>query len=957
MASLVQIDAAMPRRLLVVEDSPSDRRLIQEMLIDAGATPEDVNCAGSLAEARRVLTDSRPDCILLDLSLPDALGLEGVAVMAAAAPDVPVVVVSGQRADSLVYAAMAEGADEYLCKSDLSNSGLRDVLIRAAQRRRGSEANRQQSTTASLVLDSIDSPTAAVDGSGRILAVNHAWVMASVTRGADVTKTGVGVNYLTVCDQAVGQFAEGAAESAAGIRSVLHGEAERFAIDYPCAGPAGERWFSLRVTPAGEVGGGAVLTHLDITELKLAEMQLRKREARLHTVLDESAPIFIMFDPDGTIVHCSEATTKMLGLNDLSLVGAQVFKRVDPKDVPRAQEAMHRVLGAPGRTERIHLRAQDGRGRWRELDLALANLVDDPRVGAVAVTGSDVTESYFNQIARRLERRLLQSLPTAVTVIDERGVVVYWNDRAEDLYGHSADEAVGRPIADLQIADMESREARQIIKEVISTGRWEGDYEATRSDGTKVPVHHTLERIVDDAIGFRGMVGASLDISERRELEENLAFQALHDSLTGLPNRRLFVEHLENSLSRAVRTGRRTAVLFIDLDDFKVTNDRIGHLGGDQVLRSVGEAIVGVLRAGDVAARLGGDEFVVCCEDLGGPDDAWMVAVRINTLLSAPFLVDGEPTVATASIGVALSGPGSRAEVLLRNADIAMYAAKQAGKARVEFFDDTLHNQVRRRNELALELEEALDRGQIKTYFQPEIDLVTGRLVGFEALVRWLHPDRGMVPPDEFIPLAEESWLISRLGKQVLQDSCAALHSWLRSAPDRPIKMAVNVSTRQLSDPSFPETVRQVIQEAGVPPESVCLEVTESALIDADLAAAALWDLKAAGVDIAIDDFGTGYSSLSRLHQFPLDYLKIDRSFVSGMMERAKDWVIVSSVLGLAQGLNVRTIAEGIEDEAQRDRLAAAGCDYGQGWLWSPAVPYEEATALVLVSGALEVSG
>ena len=943
----------LPATLLVIEDSPSDRRLIREMLVDSGADPDGVMCVGSLSEARRVLTANTPACILLDLSLPDAVGLEGVAVMASAAPEVPLVVVSGRPPDSLVYAAMAEGADEYLCKTDLDPIRINDVVIRAVQRRVGSESSRRNSVTASLVLDSIDAPTVALDGSGRIVAANGAWFDSCASSMVDRSAVGVGINYLTVCDQAAGLFAEGASESASGIRSVLFGEVDRFSVDYPCATDAGDRWFTMRVTPTGELGGGALVTHLDITHLKQAEQQLRRHEALLHSVFDETAPIFMLIGAEGIVQHVSEATTQLLGLHEHALVGSHGFSRADPGDSERALQAVRRVLDAPKRSERLEIRILDGSGRWRRLDIAIANLIDDPKVGAIAITGCDITQGHINQIARHLESRLLQRLPAGVIVTDDRGVIVYWNDRATSMYGYSVDDALGRQLSDLKIVPTGTEAEKAMVLGELSSGRWEGDYEATRADGNTLPVHTILEQIDDLQIGFRGVVGASTDISERRQLESDLAFQALHDSVTGLPNRRLFVEHLETALSRSNRNGKRTAVLFIDLDDFKLVNDRIGHLGGDHVLRMVGRVITDVLRGGDVAARLGGDEFVVCCDDLDGPEHALAVANRIVRALATPMGVEGAGPATTASIGLAVSGTSSRADGLLRNADIAMYAAKQAGKARVELFDDALHAQVRRKNDLAVQLERALDQGEIQTYFQPEVDLITGALVGFEALGRWHHPERGMVPPDEFIPIAEESGLVARLGNDVLEDSCRALRGWLDDDPTRALKVAVNVSARQLSDPTYPESVQRALEKARVPAEAVCLEVTESALIDADVAATSLWELKEAGVEIAIDDFGTGYSSLSRLHRFPLDYLKIDRSFVAGMSHRPEDAVIVSTVLSLARGLGIKTIAEGIEEESQLDELAASGCEFGQGWLWSPAVPLPEADAIVRSPGPL----
>ena len=562
------------------------------------------------------------------------------------------------------------------------------------------------------------------------------------------------------------------------------------------------------------------------------------------------------------------------------------------------------------------------------------------------LTGSDVTERCDTQIAPCLEARILQHLPAAVTVTDDKGIVVYWNDRAATMYGLTRMQALGRRIAELHVAPS-GVQGDEIMQSVAASGGWEGDYESIRADGTKLPVHMTLEQIVDAEIGLYGIVGHSMDISDRRVLEESLEFQSLHDTVTGLPNRRLFIGNLDVTLARAGRDRKHTAVLSIDLDDFKLINDRIGESAGDRVLRYVGARIAGAVRPGDVVARLGGDEYIVCCDELGGAEEAYAVADRILESLAEPCQVDGRSTRVAASIGIAVSGPDSRADGLLRNADIAMYAAKQSGKGHVELFDDALHNEVRCRRELSIELKKALDRGQIKTLFQPQVCLRTGDLVGFEALARWPHPERGMVSPAEFIPVAEECGLIGQLGRTVLEDSCRALRTWLSASPGSSVKVAVNVSARQLADTSFPDMVRSVFDEIGVDARRVCLEVTESALIDVDVASAALWRLKETGVEIAIDDFGTGYSSLSRLHRFPLDYLKIDGTFVAGMSERTEDAVIVACVLALARGLGLCAIAEGIETNAQLDQLVASGCELGQGWLWSAAIPIDEAVELV----------
>jgi len=938
--------------VLVVEDRRLDQRLIFQALVEGGVRPEAVECVASLREARRVLTDHPVSCVLLDLSLPDASGLEGVTLLSAAAPDTPVVIVTDQPGGAMVYAAMAEGADEYLCKADLGPQVLSDVVARAIQRRRGADRHRQALASAASVFASISSPIAVIDGSGRIIAVNPAWERAGLAAGADPTRIGTGVNYLAVCDHAEGRFADEAAAIATGIRGVLAGDLDSFTMDYPCDTPERERWFSLRVNPSGEMGGGAVLIHLDVTDLKVAERGAVAQDTRLFGVIDATSPIFALVGADGTVLHNSEQTRRLLGLQEGERIGEDVFALIEAADRQRAMEVFVRVCSTPGARERTTVRALDGDGRWRDLDLSVINLLDDPRIGAIAVTGSDVTDTRLHQIARRLESRLLAGLPVAIGLTDESGILVYWNARAEELFGHRRDAVIGRNVADLGLETPDEAVRSEIQRCLEETGTWEGDVAGPRADGTLVPLHVVMERIDDHEIDFHGTVYASYDNTERERLEAELEFQAFHDPLTLLPNRRLFVERLDAVLARHEAEGRLAAVTFIDLDDFKALNDRVGHSAGDQALQLIAERLESVLRPGDLVARIGGDEFVVGFADLHGPDEAVAIAERVLEAVRAPFRIGHHGLHLSATIGVAMSQPGVPADGLLRNADAAMYEAKGGGKDTVWLFDDALQQRTRDRREQADTLQRAVLAGDIHAELQPQFCLHTGDLIGFEALARWRRPDGQGADAADFIELAEESGVIDLIDRLVLAEACQALAAFHAEVPGRAPTIAVNVSAPHLSDPTFPALVRDLVEGAGFPPELLCIEVVESALVDEHVAAAVLEEVKDIGVELAIDDFGTGYSSLSRLQRFAVDYLKIDRGFVAGMDAGRDDAAVVSAVIGLARALGLRTVAEGIETEAQRDRLVDLGVDIGQGFLWSRAVPVDDALEMVRRAGS-----
>jgi diguanylate cyclase (GGDEF)-like protein len=419
-----------------------------------------------------------------------------------------------------------------------------------------------------------------------------------------------------------------------------------------------------------------------------------------------------------------------------------------------------------------------------------------------------------------------------------------------------------------------------------------------------------------------------------------MAHRVLHDPLTDLPNRTLFFDRLELALARLRRHQTSIAVLFIDLDNFKVVNDSLGHSAGDKLLVELGGRLRCAIRPSDTIARFGGDEFVVLCEDITDARDAVLVGERIIEATANPFTLEGREMYVTTSVGVALAiGSDATPETLLRDADAAMYRAKERGPGRVEVFDEAMRTRILERLDLENGLRRALHNDEFLVYYQPEVSMSDSRMVAVEALVRWEHPERGLLEPIDFIPLAEETGLIVEIGAWVLQQACAQVAKWRAAGTD--LGVAVNVSARQLAHPDLVDVVRAALESTGLPAEALCLEITESAVMrDPESALATLAQIKRLGVKIAIDDFGVGFSSLSQLKELlPLHALKVDRSFISGIADDDRNSAIVAAVVMMATTLGVTAIAEGVETEAQVVQARALGCDLSQGFFFTQPEP------------------
>jgi diguanylate cyclase (GGDEF)-like protein/PAS domain S-box-containing protein len=573
---------------------------------------------------------------------------------------------------------------------------------------------------------------------------------------------------------------------------------------------------------------------------------------------------------------------------------------------------------------------------------------------------------------------LVEITPDLVTVFDVEGRLSYLNQAARDIWRIGADADLSELSALLGYAAA-SRDvvAREAFPTALRDGVWSGEVTLRAHDGAELPVSQVIvaHRLANGAVDYLSCI--SRDITERREFEAALVYQALHDPLTGLPNRLLFADRLHQALARAERhhaqdavatavSRATTAVFVIDLDHFKFVNDSYGHDLGDQLLLRVAERISTQLRSGDTAARFGGDEFGVLCEDVFGASHADQIAHDIAAALAVPVELisddDGTEPVRvflTASIGIALPAEtGASSESLLRDADAALHRAKDAGRARHALFVEDYRQSAVNRLRTANDLHRALDESEFRVVYQPEIALLDGGIVAVEALVRWQHPDRGLVPPAEFIPLAEETGLVVPIGRWVLEEAVRQAQEWTRQQPHHPLVVWVNLSARQLAQRDLAETIAATLKRHGVPAARLGLEITESALLeDADHAIATLRALRELGVRLAIDDFGTGYSSLAYLRQLPIDQLKVDRCFIDGLSVDAEARAIVAAVTGLARALGLTTVAEGVETSAQVDALRELACDLAQGYFFT--TPQRPTNVSRLLGGAplVQLSG
>jgi diguanylate cyclase (GGDEF)-like protein/PAS domain S-box-containing protein len=579
----------------------------------------------------------------------------------------------------------------------------------------------------------------------------------------------------------------------------------------------------------------------------------------------------------------------------------------------------------------------------------------DAHVWRKAVGGMIERAAYSDALFEEQERAqiTLNSIGDAVVSTDVAGQITYLNAIAADLTGWSKKEATGHRFEDIfNIVDATTRNpAANPMTQAIRTNRTVAltpNSVLIRRDGVEAAIEDSVAPIHDRRGVVTGAVMVFHDVSATRAMTLKLSYLAQHDSLTDLPNRVLLNERLGETIALSSRYGRKLAVLFVDLDRFKHVNDSLGHIVGDRLLQSVARRLFTCVRSSDVVGRHGGDEFVVLLQEISHAPDAAITATKILEALRQPHYIDEHELHITASIGIAAyPEDGTEVESLMKKADLAMYHAKEAGCDSYQFFESEMNDRAIERQSLENGLHHAIERQQLVLHYQPTLDLATGGIIGAEALIRWRHPQRGLVPPLKFIAIAEDCGVIAPIGQWVLREACRQVRAWQLAGLPR-FGIAINVSSLELRTPGFASGVRAVLKETGLEPKYLELEITETGLMkDSPAVLAVLKELKALGVGLALDDFGTGYSSLSHLKSFPIDSIKIDQSFVRDLATDDNDAGIVTALIGMGKSLHMKVVAEGVETQAQLQILREHGCPMGQGFFFSRPVPAEEFVRLL----------
>ena len=704
-------------------------------------------------------------------------------------------------------------------------------------------------------------------------------------------------------------------------------------------GQSFDRYFEI--TASCPEHGLVAVFFADVTERKRAEKALRQSEERFRELVEQASDSIFVADLDGRYTDVNSAGCRMLGFERDEIVGKTIIDLFPPEDIDRLQRAKEELLQGDTQVAEWRLRRKDG--SYLPVEISAKILPDGRWQGIVR----DISERRLAEVQLRQAATVFNCTTEGIMIADAEHNIMTVNQAYTNITGFGAEEVTGKNPR-LNKSGLHNKAYYEALwRSLERTGRWQGEIWNRRKNGELYPAWQNISVVKDEQGQITNYVAVMSDISPIKQVEERLSHLAHHDVLTSLPNRLAFQANLEQALERAKRHRHRLALLFLDLDRFKLINDTLGHAAGDRLLQVIAERLKSSVRAEDLAARLGGDEFTIILEEIAHPEDAALLAQKIIRTVVEPIRLDGREIVTSTSIGISIfPDDADSAGDLAKAADAAMYRAKSHGRNRYEFYTSELTTQALRHLSIESDLRQALARDELTLYYQPQIELVTGRLRGVEALVRWQHPVLGTMLPEQFIEIAEESGLVEAIGDWVIQSVCAQMRIW-REAGLPPVRIAFNVSGHQIIYDHLVATLRSAMEQNGLTPGAVPLvmETTESVLLAGEKIVNTMKQLQRLGISIAIDDFGKGYSSLSLLKVLSIDTLKIDRAFLRHIPHDSDNNAITAAIISMGHSLGLKVVAEGVETMEQLEFLRDLGCDEAQGFLISEAVAPEQIAA------------
>ncbi|WP_173983254.1 EAL domain-containing protein [Magnetospirillum sp. SS-4] len=707
--------------------------------------------------------------------------------------------------------------------------------------------------------------------------------------------------------------------------------------------------FDMEVHGSSYALGGRTYTMAilrDVTARREEAVRVRESEERMRTLFDSSPdPAWII--EDNRFIECNDAAVSILGYPSKDVLLFIHPSQLSPPVQPDGESSFSKAerMMAQAREKGIH------RFEWVHTRLDGSEFLAEVTLSAIVLQGRpviycawrDITERKLAEAEMQLAASVFHTTQEGILITDSTGVIVSVNPAFTEITGYTAEEAIGQTPRLLKSNHHDDAFYTGMWRQIINEGGWQGELWNRRKNGEAFLEWLTITAIPGADGRFSRFVSVFTDVTELRRKDEQIRYQAYHDALTGLPNRALLDDRLEHAIDVARRQANQVAVLFLDLDRFKVVNDSLGHQEGDKLLQTTAQRIQDSVRRSDTVGRLGGDEFIVILGDFTDTAEVAQVADKIIAAIAAPFDISGRLLHSGTSIGIAVfPQDGDDGPTLMKNADIAMYQAKAAGRSTFRFFDPSMNLRAQQRLEMEASLRRALEDGEFVLYYQPKVHVPTGRLCGAEALIRWRQPGGELISPIDFIPIAEETGLIVPIGYWVLEQACRDVRSWRDAGlPDIPV--AVNLSVRQFRDESLVRRIEEILLRHGISGDAIEVELTESAVMeDPQKAIVTLQRLRGLGLRVSVDDFGTGYSSLAYLKRFPISAIKIDRSFIADLGIDPEDAAIIQTIIALARILRLDVVAEGVETDGQLAFLSELGCDVVQGYHYSRPLPADE---------------